>query len=120
MWPRTKRNVVEARELFKDVGRAVLGLPKEPPTPSLQKRKGGLSCAELHNLFSPSFWNTFLPFVNICCGNFRDFFKLFFALGRHLVEAAFLKDLPCKMLVFWGARRPRNLQKGRPEGGPKI
>ena len=29
-WPRTKRNVVEAKELVKDVGRAVLGLPKEP------------------------------------------------------------------------------------------
>ena len=30
MWPRTKRNVVEAKGLVKDVGRAVLGLPKEP------------------------------------------------------------------------------------------
>ena len=30
MWPRTKRNVVEARDVVKDVGRAVLGLPKEP------------------------------------------------------------------------------------------
>ena len=30
MWPRTKRNVVEAKGNVKDVGRAVLGLPKEP------------------------------------------------------------------------------------------
>ena len=30
MWPRTKRNVVEAKDVVKDVGRAVLGLPKEP------------------------------------------------------------------------------------------
>ena len=30
MWPRTKRNVVEAKGLVKDRGRAVLGLPKEP------------------------------------------------------------------------------------------
>ncbi len=40
MWPRTKRNVVEARELFKDVGRAVLGLPKEPQPPKYVNERG--------------------------------------------------------------------------------
>ena len=39
-WPRTKRNVVEARELFKDVGRAVLGLPKEPQPPKKINERG--------------------------------------------------------------------------------
>ena len=33
MWPRTKRNAVEAKEFVKDRGRAVLGLPKEPQPP---------------------------------------------------------------------------------------
>ena len=42
MWPRTKRNEVEARELFKDVGRAVLGLPKEPqPQKTFNERGWG-------------------------------------------------------------------------------
>ena len=40
MWPRTKRNVVEAREFVKDVGRAVLGLPKEPQPPKKINERG--------------------------------------------------------------------------------
>ena len=38
MWPRMKqrRNEVEAKGFVKDVGRAVLGLPKEPPTLEMQ------------------------------------------------------------------------------------
>ncbi len=41
MWPRTKRNVVEARDVVKHVGRAALGLPKEPqPQKKLNEMNG--------------------------------------------------------------------------------
>ena len=42
------------------------------------------------------------------------FFSLL-VLGRHLVEAAFLKDIPCEMLVFSGQGVHETLRKAVPK-----
>ena len=47
-------------------------------------------------------------------------FLVFFAFGRHLGEAAFLKEVPSEILVFGGGGHPRNAPKVCPEGGPKM
>ncbi len=73
MWPRTKRNVVEARDVVKDVGRAVLGLPKEPQPPKKNNERGWgfLSLAGCCVPFSgPSFGTVFLQFSGHFWGSF--------------------------------------------------
>ena len=84
MWPRTKRNVVEAKDDVKDVGRAVLGLPKEPQ-PQKKLMKGAevfyflLGVASLFRVpfLEPFFYSFGVTFG----GNFRDFSELFSLLG---------------------------------------
>ena len=73
MWPRTKRNEVEARGKFKDVGRAVLGLPKEPQPPKIFNERGWgfLVLAECCVPFSgPIFGTFFLQFLDQFWGSF--------------------------------------------------
>ena len=77
MWPRTKRNVVEARDVVKDVGRAVLGLPKEPqPQKNLKKGAGFfLFFLGVASLFRVPFLEPFFYSFGINFrGHFRDFF----------------------------------------------
>ena len=77
MWPRTKRNVVEARDVVKDVGRAVLGLPKEPqPQQILNERGwGDFILAGSCGLFpGPIFGTLFLEFWDQFWGSFSRLF----------------------------------------------
>ena len=68
-------------------------------------------------LFSGPFLDPFFySFLLNSGGNFRDFFWRFFALGRELAEAAFLKDLPSKIVVFGGPGVQESLLKAAPKG----
>ena len=58
--------------------------------------------------------------VDAFLGVFFMPFSIFFAFGRHLGEAAFLKEVPSEILVFGGGGHPRNAPKVCPEGGPKM
>ena len=96
---------------------------RRSPNPKKISKKGAgdflfwLGVASLFRV--PFLEHFFYSFGTTFGGRFRDFFKLIFALGRRLVEAAFLKELPCKMRVFWGRGVQETIRKGVPKGVQK-
>ena len=70
--------------------------------------------------FGSHFWNPFFtvlgPILGVIFVTFLSFFRSWAPLGRSSV----FEGPPMQNASFLGARRPRNHQKGWPEGGPKM
>ena len=71
-------------------------------------------------MFRSHFWNTVFtvlgPIFGVIFVTFFSFFRSWASLGRSSV----FEGPPMRNANFLGARRPRNHQKGCPEGGPKM
>ncbi len=71
----------------------------------------GSSSVPGRTFFGVQFLNQFLTVFGSVWGVIFCTFSSFFALGRHLGEAAFSKDLPCEMLFFGGEASTKPSEK---------
>ena len=92
MWPRTKRNVVEAKDVVKDVGRAVLGFPKEVQGPPKNNERGwgflilAMSCVPFLGPIKGTFVLTVVgSILGIIFVFFVSFVRSWASLGRSSV-----------------------------------